>query len=134
MIRYAELKDADFLMNHDTHIKKAELMDSINKKRIFVAEKDHQLIGWLRYNLFWDNTPFMNLLYVLEEFRDQSYGSQLVDTWEKEMKEQGYQIVMTSTVSNETAQFYYQKKGYQNIGGFTLKDEPYEIIFSKSLE
>jgi len=53
---------------------------------------------------------------------------------ESEMRKLGYARVLTSTLSTETAQYFYQKRGYKNIGGFNLSDEPYEIIFQKEFD
>ena len=47
------------------------------------------------------------------------------------MKKLGYENVLTSTQSNEDAQHFYRKIGYREIGGFTLENDPYEIIFEK---
>ena len=33
--------------------------------------------GWLRWGLFWDEHPFMNLLYLLEPYR----GKGLAASW-----------------------------------------------------
>ena len=92
-----------------------------------------KFIGWLRFNLFWDEIPFMNMLYFLEEYRGKGYGKQLVDYWEKEMLKNNYQKVLTSTLSNEQAQFFYRKNGYVDCGSLLLPNEPLEIILLKSL-
>lgn len=96
-----------------------------------MAEENEKFIGWLRYNLFWDNTPFMNMVYLLDESRGKGYGKQLVSYWENEMKKQGYEVVMTSTASDEYAQHFYHKQGYKTIGGFLLGEDPYEMILPK---
>ena len=132
-IRPAAGKDITELSLYDDHISKNELETAIHLNRIFIAEEDGVFIGWLRYNLFWDNTPFMNMLYLLEGSRKKGYGKQLVEYWEKEMKSLRYDIVMTSTQSNEYSQHFYMKLGYQVIGGFILESEPFEIILSKKL-
>ena len=36
-------------------------------------------LGWLRWNLFWDEIPFMNMLYVLEHSRGVGLGRALVE-------------------------------------------------------
>ncbi len=132
-IRSASVKDMAELSFHDKHIMKNELETAIHLNRMFIAEEDGVFIGWLRYNLFWDNTPFMNMLYLIEGSRKKGYGKQLVEYWEKEMKSLGYDMVMTSTQSNEYSLHFYVKLGYQAIGGFLMEPEPYEIIFSKKL-
>lgn len=87
--------------------------------------------GWLRFNFFWDNIPFMNMLYILEDYRGKGYGSQLVGFWEKEMLKKEYKMVLTSTRSNGRAQFFYRKTGYVDCGSLRLPGEPLEIILLK---
>lgn len=38
--------------------------------------------------------------------------------WENEMKQQGYETLMTSTRADEYAQHFYFKLGYEVVGGF----------------
>lgn len=133
MIRYAEEKDIPILSEHDKHISKEELENSVRLKRILVLFDDGKFVGWLRYNLFWDNTPFMNMLYVLEGVRGKGYGKELVTFWEDEMRRKGHDRMLTSTLSNEQAQFFYRKLGYTDIGSLLLPDEPLEIIFLKEI-
>ena len=117
----------------DRHIAETEMTALVQRQRILIAEKDGEIIGWLRWNLFWDNTPFMNMLYLVESHRGRGCGKAMVLHWEEEMKQLGYRTVMTSTASDEHAQHFYQKLGYDAIGGFLLPGDPYEIIFSKTL-
>ena len=132
-IRYANKKDLEILSDFDDEISKDELSNSINLKRIIVIYEDDYFIGWLRYNLFWDNIPFMNLLYIMDDERKKGYGTKLVSFWERNMKEQGYKFVLTSSMSNEEGQFFYRKLGYVDRGSLLLPKEPLEIIFYKKL-
>ena len=133
MIRYASDKDFPTLKNHDKHIDEAELINSIKKKRILIMFDNNIFIGWLRFNLFWDNTPFMNMLFIIEEYRGKGNGRKLISYWEKEMREHKYKIVMTSTRSDEQAQFFYRENGYSDCGSLLLPNEPLEIILMKNL-
>ena len=130
-IRTAAFSDLETLTAQDRHISKAELENLIRLGRVTVLEVDGKFAGWLRWNLFWDNTPFLNLLYLLEPYRGKGYGKNLMDHWETQMQHQGFDRVMTSTASDEYAQHFYQKLGYTAIGGFTPFGEAYELIFSK---
>jgi len=132
-IHPASIADVPTLAIHDHHISKPELEASIRANRILIAEENGVFVGWLRYNLFWDSIPFMNMLYVSEEYRGKGIGSLIVADWEERMRNAGYKEVMTSTVSEEYAQHFYHKHGYRTIGGFLLRDDPYEIILSKAL-
>ena len=133
MIRYAVENDLELLSRYDRHICEAELRDCIKTKRILTMFQDDRLIGWLRFNLFWDNIPFMNMLYFLEDYRRKGYGSRLVRFWEKEMLKSSYKMVLVSTRSDEQAQFFYRKIGYTDCGSLLLPGEPLEIILLKNL-
>lgn len=130
-IRLAVTKDIKILSEYDRHISKAELENLVRLNRIYIVENNGEFVGWLRYNLFWDNTPFMNMLFVFDEYRGSGIGRMLVGHWEREMKSLGYETVMTSTASDEYAQHFYMKLGYKVIGGFMPDGDPYEVILSK---
>lgn len=130
-IRQAQMRDTDTILLHDKHITHAELINSIKLGRVYVVAENDRFCGWLRYNLFWDNTPFMNMLYILDGVRNKGYGRRLVERWENDMKNLGYSWIMTSTQSDESAQHFYMKLGYKVIGGFSPKDEPFELIMAK---
>lgn len=132
-IRLAKSTDVDLLAQYDKHISREEMNDIIQRDRIYIAEDDGQFAGWLRYNLFWDNIPFMNLLYVLEKYRGKGLGKELVMFWERRMNQQGYQTLMTSSQADEYAQHFYFRLGYEAVGGFRLDGSPFEVIFSKSI-
>ena len=133
IIRYAETKDYLWLKEHDRHISEETLKTKIASKEIYVVQENDLIIGWLRYNLFWDNIPFMNLIYLLEKYRRNKIEKKLIDYWENEMRKKGYKNVLTSTQSNEEAQHFYRKMGYTEIGGFKYLEEAFEIIFYKKL-
>lgn len=133
-VRAAQDCDIEILSVHDKHIKQEDLCAAIQQNRVYIIEENGAFAGWLRYNLFWDSIPFMNMLFLLDGMRGKGYGRRLVEKWEKEMGERGYETVMTSTQSNEHAQHFYMHLGYKAIGGFTLKDDPYEIVMSKQIK
>jgi ribosomal protein S18 acetylase RimI-like enzyme len=131
IIRYAENNDYLWLFENDKHISEETLKNKIMNKEVYVVEINGEIIGWLRYNLFWDNIPFMNMICFLEEYRNKGIGRILNKYWENDMKQKGYSNILTSTQSNEEAQHFYRKMGYKEIGGFKYFNDPYEIIFQK---
>ena len=132
-MRTAILSDLEMIASHDHHISRDELTRLIILGRVTVLEIDGEFAGWLRWNLFWDNIPFLNMLFLLPAHRGNGYGRELMTHWEAQMRNLGFDRVMTSTASDEYAQHFYQKLGYAAIGGFTLSGYSYEIIFEKSL-
>lgn len=87
----------------------------------------------MRHGYFWDNTPFMNMIWIDEPYRNKGLGKKAVLFWEDEMKQQGFKLVMTSTLANEGAQHFYRKLGYRDSGCLILEDEPLEILLTKTL-
>ena len=105
----------------------------MEQERVLLAEADGTPVGWLRYSMFWGNTPFMDLLFLLEPYRGKGIGRALTARWEAEMTAQGHRTVLLSTAADEYAQHFYTKLGYAAIGGFTPPGDPYELIFCKAL-
>ncbi|CAM2957766.1 GNAT family N-acetyltransferase [Hathewaya histolytica] len=133
-IEYASEIDFKYIFDNDRHVSKDLIEDKMKKKEIIIARnEDNKNIGWLRYSYFWDNTPFMNMLYIDENYRYKGIGKDIVEFWHNEMKSKGYDLVMTSTLSNELAQHFYRKLGYKDSGSLLLENEPLEIIFTKKL-
>ena len=133
MIRFAADDDLNALSALDKHISETELANSIKRRRVIVFTKSGSIAGWLRYGLFWDNTPFMNMLYILEEERGKGIASGLVEFWEREMRALGYDMALTSTLSDERGQLFYRKHGYRDCGAMILPSEPAELFFFKEL-
>lgn len=132
-IATAGLKDAEELALRDKHISRKELENCLASGRVYLAKEGDKLIGWLRYGLFWDNTPFLNMLYVMKERWGRGCGGKLLTYWEEQMAARGYTVVMTSTQAAEQGQQFYDKHGYQAVGGFFPHAEPYELILLKRL-
>jgi len=134
MIRIATIDDLEFVAAHDRHVTREVMARKIADARVYViSSEDEDIIGWLRYGLFWDSIPFMNMLFILEPHRRKGFGRQLVERWERDMREQGFDLVLTSTQSDEEAQHFYRRLGYVDAGVLLLPDEPAEIIMRKQL-
>ena len=132
-IRYASMADKELLLSRDCHIKEDILEKAILNRYVLVMLAGGNLAGWLRWGLFWDEIPFMNMLYFLEEYRGLGFGTQLVGFWENEMLKLSYDKVMTSSQANETAQHFYRKLGYRDAGGFFPFCMDFEILFTKEI-
>lgn len=134
LFRKATVKDTSFCTSIDPHITSTQLTTKIENGEILLATNCIEPIGYLRYNYFWDEIPFMNMLIVLEEYRGQHVGTQLVEFWETTMKQRGYDQVLTSTQENEEAQHFYRKLSYHEIGTLIVRpDEAPELFLIKNI-
>lgn len=109
------------------------LLRKLGADEVYLIFIDEKFVGWLRYGMFWDELPFMNMLFIIEAYRGRELGKRLVQKWEEDMCDNGYKMVMTSTLSNEGAQHFYRKLGYRDIGGFIMPNKPEELMFLKEL-
>lgn len=133
-IRYANIKDEMWLKLYDKHIQEEQLHESILTNKILLILDNDSYVGWLRYNFFWDQIPFINMLYILKEYQNKGYGRQLMDYFEHEMALKKHKLILTSSLSNEMAQNFYRKLKYKDCGSLLLLNEPLEIIFYKNLK
>lgn len=136
-IRYVKEEDKDFWFRSDKHLLEKEFKNKIRDRMGYVLLKDGIPIGLLRYNLFWDNTPFCTMLFVDGGYRRNGYGKKLMEFWENDMKASGYEMLMTSTQVNEDAQHFYRKLGYKDRGGLIIDipryEQPMEIFMLKAI-
>jgi GNAT superfamily N-acetyltransferase len=125
-IRYVTKTDKDFWFKLDEHFCENEFELKIRDKRGYIISVEGKPIGIMRYNLMWDNTPFLTLINIDDVHHGKGYGRQAVLFWEDEMCGLGYTMVMTSTQVDEQAQHFYRKLGYKERGGIFLDDTPFE--------
>ncbi|MFC1996592.1 GNAT family N-acetyltransferase [Chloroflexota bacterium] len=130
-IRYATDTDLPYLQRSDDLVSELVMRKKVSDSRVIVAVKDGSHLGWLRFGFWWDLFPFMNLIVVEEEARGKGTGRKLVEFWEKEMKAQGHNLVITSTDANEDAQRFHRKMGYRDSGCILF---PKELFPASTLE
>lgn len=137
MIRYVEDQDKEAWYNLDKHLPLSVFDEKVRCRQGYVCIEDEKIIGVLRYNLFWDNTPFCTTLFIEDGYRDCGYGKLMMEHWEQEMRSQGYGMLMTSTQVDENAQHFYRKLGYKDCGGFVVDvpgyEQPMEMLMIKAL-
>ena len=136
-IRCLRLEDKEFWYRLDRHLPESEFENKVRTKRGYILSLDGNPIGLLRYNLFWDNTPFCAMLIMDEAHRGKGYGKYLMEYWECEMKRQGYGMLLVSTQADENAQHFYRRLGYEDCGGFVIDipryAQPMELFFIKAI-
>ena len=136
-IRYVQEADKAFWYSLDRHLPDKEFANKVRTQTGYVLLADGVPAGILRYNLFWDNTPFCTLLYIAPAYRRNGFGKKLMAYWEADMKAQGYDMLLTSTQVDEEAQHFYRKLGYKDCGGFVIDipghEQPMELFLIKAI-
>jgi ribosomal protein S18 acetylase RimI-like enzyme len=133
-IVFATDSDYGYLRDRDYHISESLILSKIKGNEIYILRnQDESNIGWMRYGYFWDNTPFMNMIWVDEQYRGKGAGKHVVLFWEDQMKQKGFKLIMTSTQADEGAQHFYRKLGFKDAGCLILDTQPLEILLTKKL-
>jgi len=125
-VRYVYDSDKPFWFTLDKHISENEFALKVRDKRGYIISDGANPIGIIRYNLFWDNIPFLTMIYIKENSQRKGFGKKAMQHWEDEMRHMGYKMVMTSTQVDEQAQHFYRKLGYVDRGCLTLDNTPFE--------
>ena len=98
IIELAQSKDKPKIAKLDCHIPPSHLGECIYNDQVYVLKDDsiknggqnHRLkdpvVGVLRYSLFWQTIPFLDLLYLDAAYRHQGFGTQMMNRWEETMK------------------------------------------------
>ncbi len=134
-IRLADSKDKQKVVKYDCHIHHNKVGECIWNQLVYVLCDEEKIVGVLRYSLFWQSIPFLDLLYIDEAYRDKGYGRQMMAHWESAMQRMQYKYVMLSTQEDETAKYFYEKLGYRRIGAFRPPEQDAdEIMYLKTLE
>lgn len=136
-IRYVQPEDKTFWYRLDQHLPESEFDHKVRDKMGYILWDDSVPVGLLRYNLFWDNTPFCNMLFIDWDHQGKGYGRILMEHWEADMKAQGHGMVLTSTQVDESSQHFYRKLGYKDCGGFVIDvpgyEQPMEMFLIKAI-
>ena len=127
-IRYVNDADKDFWFSLDKHLSVAKIKKKVRDRQGYILSVDDTPIAILRYNLFWDNTPFCTMLYVSQSYQNQGYGTALMYYWENEMQSLGYDLLLVSTRADETSQYFYRKIDYIDCGALDIANEATELI------
>ncbi len=137
-IRCVSAADRDLWFSLD-HCLGGDAFDRVLRDRTgYVSIAEGRPVGLLRWSLFWNSIPFCDLLIIRDGERRKGHGRALMAFWEADMRRRGYDLVMTSTQSDEEAQHFYRKLGYRDCGSFELPfsghEQSPELILAKATE
>jgi GNAT superfamily N-acetyltransferase len=132
-LEYACESDLPWLEEINHGVLDDPLRRRVANQQVVMARLAGSPAGCLRFGCLWDTIPIMYLLFVEERLRGRGIGTSLVTFWEREMHAAGFRSVMTTTQADESAQHFYRKLGYHDIGGFVLPSEPMELVLHKQL-
>ena len=131
-IRYVQAEDKAFWYQLDHHLPEHEFLRKVRDGQGYILLVDGSPAGLLRYNLFWDNTPFCTLLFIRKEYQRKGLGSHMMAHWERDMKAKGYGMLLTSTQVDEEAQHFTASWAIGTVAALSLICRPLHSLWNCS--
>jgi len=78
-IKEAEISEYLWLKEHDDDIDHEIIKTKIDRKEVLVVQENNKIIGWLRFNYFWDNIPFITHLWLINGYRQKGIGTKFIN-------------------------------------------------------
>ena len=74
-------QDKEFVMSMDRHVQDSAYANRVFTKSGYVIRTKDKRIGTMSHCILWDNIPFLNFLFIEEEYRGKGFGKQAVALW-----------------------------------------------------
>ena len=132
-LRTATGADTQFLASFPGTPAHEILAAQVQRGQLRIIEHQSAPIGFLKFSVLWETLPFIEVLVIVDQKRRRGSGSAAVRDWEAEMRRSGFELVLTSTQSDESAQSFWRKLGYGDCGILCRPRQPAEIFLSHSL-
>ncbi|MBE9507033.1 MAG: GNAT family N-acetyltransferase [Chloroflexi bacterium] len=136
-VRFADRMDLDGCIALDHPDMPAEFIQrKVEQREIIVAEKAGQLVSYLRLEYLWSLVPYIALIWVVEDQRQQGVGRAMLRYLENVLCEQGHTALYSSSQANEPEpQAWHRHAGFEECGFIAgINGEGIgEIFFRKDL-
>ncbi len=133
-IGFAQENDLEDILTIDNWLDHEKATTKIRLQEIIIMRQAHQIIGMLRFSYFWDQIPFINLLWIEPSMRNQRCGTQMLTWFEEHMKHENHRNIMTSSLASESGQHFFRKQGFEDCGSLLIEKEGTEIVFKKTIK
>jgi N-acetylglutamate synthase-like GNAT family acetyltransferase len=133
--RFAVPADLDFV-RQDDNLSTAIAQRKIEWQEVIVAELNGRLVGYARLEYLWSRIPYLALIRVLPEYRRQGMGKALLAFAEEFLREQGHQVLYSSSQVDEAEpQAWHRHVGFAECGVIAGINEGGvgEVFFRKQL-
>jgi ribosomal protein S18 acetylase RimI-like enzyme len=140
-IRFALSSDFQNIRQFDPHsnyIDPEKIKQKIAANEIILALRDQEIVGIIKFSYFWATRPYIDLVWVKQDFRRQGIGKQLIHYLEEYLVKEGYTHLLTSAEAQDpTAQSWHRSQGFVECGQITALNLPHdttpEIFYYKRI-
>lgn len=136
-IAKAGQSDKEWLLREDHRVGETWVSRCIALGEYLIAREEGEIVGFLRFSRFWGRIPYMEMIRVLDGHRRSGVGTALFLIWEKEMRDSGARLLMTSSECDESRpQDWHRRNGFSETGSIDLPGIQLvpEVFFLKKLD
>ncbi|MVP01199.1 GNAT family N-acetyltransferase [Paenibacillus lutrae] len=136
MVRSGRIEEVEIIASRDPGVQRRILEWKLNNGEIIVAENHTGVVGYLRLEYLWSKYPYIGLIKVDNELRNQGIGRALLGFAEEEFRGKGIDVLYSSSQVNEAEpQEWHRRMGFQECGIINGINEGGigEVFFAKRL-
>ena len=133
-VRYATLSDSDFV-GQDGYVSTDILLRKIAAREVVIADGPGRPLGYARIEFLWSKLPYLTLIRVLPDHRNQGVGRALLQFLEVQLRSGGHRLLLSSSQSNEFApQKWHVHMGFSECGRLSgLNDDGSDEVFFRKM-
>jgi GNAT superfamily N-acetyltransferase len=135
MVRIAAPGDLDFL-NQKSELPRERLLQKIQRDEILILSVDDEPVGHLWFAFLWSTIPFIDLIYITEDYQKQGLSRILLGYLERYLQARGYNVLYSSSQMDEPEpQAWHRHLGFAECGMIAgLNDGGIgEVFFRKAI-
>jgi ribosomal protein S18 acetylase RimI-like enzyme len=132
-LRAAKDTDFAFLRGFSSEPRDDQLRAQIRDGRLRIVETSDGPVGFIKFYILWEVLPFIEVIIIRTDCRGRGIGRAAIRRWEEEMSARSFQRAITSTQSDETAQYFWRRIGYQDCGSLSLPGRPVELFMYRDI-
>lgn len=134
-VRLAKQDDKNFLSRHH-QLSLERMLCKIIGGEVVVLIVNGVLAGQLRWDLLWSQIPYIELIFIEEQYRNQGLSRNLLGFLEGYLKQRGFTALLSSSQVDEAdPQAWHRRMGFVECGMINgLNDGGIgEVFFKKDL-
>lgn len=116
MVRIAASGDLDFI-KQKSGLPRERLLQKIQQDEILILSVNDEPVGHLWFAFLWSEIPFIDLIYIKQDYQKRGLSRVLLGFLEAYLKESGYDVLYSSSQMDEPEpQAWHRHVGFEECG------------------
>lgn len=136
IVQKANIDEFEICKSYDQLLPSNKLKEKLQEGYIFLLKDKDNIVGYLRWDLFWNRIPYICLIKLIENHRGQGLGKTLLNAFEQHARNINKSFIISSSQANEPRpQNWHKQEGFREIGILSTlnEDGSDEIFYRKEL-